>query len=180
MLVKHNSYCLIEMDDATYNNVASFICGNDSIDSFFHTESSKYQKSSILVTYKLCNIEKTDKILALLTIRSSSVEYTSNMYNHIPSDLRNMSTEINTIPVIEIERLGTNEKIQRHGIGTLTIDLLKLHMRTSGISCGCRFLLANALYESHEFYAKNGFVSLIELDPTNPPDIVPMLLDILH
>ncbi len=69
---------------------------------------------------------------------------------------------LKSYPATKICRLGTNQKFQNQGLGTVIVDFIKSYFSEDN-KTGCRFLTVDAYFNAIPFMRKTDSVFLIPL-----------------
>ncbi|MCU0819187.1 MAG: GNAT family N-acetyltransferase [Beijerinckiaceae bacterium] len=134
---------------------ADFTCGNDRIDSYFHTTASQDVKRK----YATCFVAReiaTDRVVGFYTLSSSNVPLTE-----VPKTLASKLPRYPTVPAVLIGWLGRHRDYAGLGLGeALLFDAIRT-VATAPI--GVHAIFADAIDEkAAAYYAAFGFVPLIE------------------
>ncbi len=143
--------------------IAEFDCGNDDLNDFFLRDWKEGCNQLISVTY---SASKDGEIVGYFcvsndAIRKKDITVRGNRRRLLSRLARNK--QYNSLPAVKIGRFATVKGLQRNGIGTEILDIIKF-LFIDRNKTGCRFIIVDALNDEKilKFYQKNDFSFLIE------------------
>lgn len=164
------------MTDADYEKLSVFSCGVKELDDFFHFEVKECVSRRYLSAY--CVYFDTGEIVAAFTLmndalmissQAEKVDFIDDLKLETSEDMASFLNRQSSYPAINIGHLGTLEKYQSLGIGSLIIDLVA-DTYTKYKQSGCQFITVDALnnHRTTKFYCKNYFGFQTNRDSTSP------------
>ena len=159
------------LNEEDYGSLATFSCGEEEIDDFFHSEAHLCAKYHYLSPYK-CILRSTGEIIGLFTLANDVVmlEYEDRAehldYTH---EYSNIFIRQTSYPAINIGHLAVRKDLQSRGIGRLLVNFVAASFAQQTIS-GCQFVTVDALNNAKtiNFYElKLGFEFLTLNDLTH-------------
>lgn len=143
-----------------------FDCGDSDLNEFLLSDALAYTRNLIAVTYIFENFKEKETVGFFSVLNDKiTAEQTSNsgwkrFRKSIPERKR-----FKSYPAVKIGRLGVSLSYQSKGLGSSIIEYIKGLFLDSN-KTGCRFITVDA-YNNEKtinFYKKNGFIFLTELD----------------
>lgn len=143
------------------SSIKVFDCGDQDLNDFIIHESWPYQKARLSVTYIYeSEAGNVDAFISLANDRISMSDFENRTdFNRFRKKRFPKSKRMKSYPAVKICRLGVNNSMKGHSIGSLLIDLIKT-MYLTDTKAGCRFITVDAYRAAIPFYEKNGFVAL--------------------
>lgn len=162
------------MNDADYESMSAFSCGEDELDHFFRHEVKKcvhyhylsaycaYNESGIIAAFTLMN----DALM--ITGQTDKEDFIDDLRFETDEDVAIFINRQTSYPAINIGHLGIASSQQGRGIGTAIIDLVAETFSQYKQS-GCQFITVDALNNKHtiKFYSKNLFGFQTNRDSTS-------------
>ena len=153
------------MTDADYENMSAFSCGVKELDEFFHYEVKECVQRHYLSAY--CVYIETGEIVAAFTLMNDALmigsqseknDFMEDLKLETDEDIVDFIARQSSYPAINIGHLGTKQKYQNMGIGTMIIDLV-VETYSKYKQAGCQFITVDALNNQRtiRFYNKNSF-----------------------
>lgn len=168
-LIQHDNWILSQVSYEELSTISSQFCGHSDLDHFFSKECIHFEEGLFVKTYKLTSVDDPQTIWGLASLCNHSISFEYHQRKtHIPEE----KFGLDSYPAVKIERFAIANGVQREGVGTVFLQLLKglfvFENRT-----GCRFLVVDSLVDAVPFYLKNDFElidtpvtsRLEELDP---------------
>jgi len=158
---------LVQYDlNTTYKDVKNFDCGNNMINSFVHKSLKKRVKKHLSQAYILLDQEDNERFVGFYTLDTFSIARENFELENKPSGLPPI------VPVVKLNMLGVDKKLQGQGIGKrlLRDALLKTIQISELAGCAGVYLLAEK--DAIAFYKSFGFIELKKDEP------LPMFLTI--
>ena len=154
------------MTDADYENMSAFSCGVETLDKFFHFEVKECVRRRYLSAYSV--FIASGEIVAAFTLMNDALmigsqtekdDFIEDLKYEADEDIASFLNRQSSYPAINIGHLGTLEKYQRMGIGSMIIDLVA-DTYAKYRQSGCQFITVDALKDDRtiNFYHKNSFV----------------------
>lgn len=133
---------------------ASFDCGDDDLNEYFHEDSAAHQAELLTQSYCLQLSNHPQIVLALLDFCNDAI-YIGKYKNLIEIDPRK---QYHYLPGVKLTRFGVQREFQRMNVGTHALNMAKKMFITDNRT-GCRFLTVDAYNTASvlNFYEKNGF-----------------------
>lgn len=142
-----------------------FDCGDSDLNSFFHEDVEKHDKTLVAKTFILSpeglRLSGKTPPCAFISFCNDSIRKdafaTTSQWKKATKAIP-LQKRYDTLPAVKIARLGVDKNFKGRGIGTkllnMTRELFLYENRT-----GCRFLTVDAYFteEALSFYTKNGF-----------------------
>lgn len=164
------------MTDADYENMSAFSCGVKALDDFFHFEVKECVKRHYLSAYTV--FIASGEIVAAFTLMNDALmiggstekeDFIDDVKLDTNEDVAAFLNRQTSYPAINIGHLGTSEKYQGIGIGSMIIDLVA-DTYAQHRQSGCQFITVDALnnQKSTRFYYKNSFNFQTNRDSTSP------------
>lgn len=171
--------------------LSSFSCGCEELDSFFHEEVFLCSKYRYITAY--CAKELgTDRIVAVFTLANDAVVLDSSddkedlvleSIDGIPEEYLGTFKQQTSFPAINIGHLGVLDKMQGRHIGQQIIDFI-IGTLVSYDAAGCQYITVDSLNnaKTNHFYMSNGFVCQTMNDMYRPTrrmflSIIPFLMN---
>jgi hypothetical protein len=132
---------------------ASFDCGHEDLNDYFHSKSLKHEQELLSQSYSLTDKAHPDYFIALLDFCNDGIHI--DMYKHLV-DL-DEEKQYHHLPAVKLTRFGVRKELRNHDFGTHAMNLAK-EMFTTDNRTGCRFLTVDSYPESVGFYEKNDFL----------------------
>lgn len=146
--------------------IKSFNCGDEDLNDFLLNEAAFYRKALLAVTY-VFEDKNTKKVVAFFSLANDKVSLSDFENKTEFNRFRKMrfvnEKRIKSYPAAKLCRLGVDEELKGHSIGTLLLDFIKSYFVVDN-KTGCRFLTVDAYADAVPFYLKNGFIPLNEED----------------
>ena len=146
--------------------IKSFNCGDEDLNDFLLNEAALYRKALLAVTY-VFEDKNTKKVVAFFSLANDRVSLSDFENKTEFNRFRKMrfinEKRIKSYPAAKLCRLGVDEELKGHSIGTLLLDFIKSYFVVDN-KTGCRFLTVDAYADAVPFYLKNGFIPLNEED----------------
>lgn len=153
------------MNDADYENMSAFSCGEKELDDFFHYEIRECVKYHYLSAY--CAFVDTGEIVAVFTLMNDALmiggqtekdEFIDDLRFETDSNVVDFFNLQTSYPAINIGHLGISDKHQGCGIGSAIIDLVS-DTFSKHRKAGCQFVTVDALNNEKtiRFYCRNAF-----------------------
>ena len=146
--------------------IKSFNCGDEDLNDFLLNEAALYRKALLAVTY-VFEDKNTRKVAAFFSLANDKVSLSDFENKTEFNRFRKMrfanEKRIKSYPAAKLCRLGVDEELKGHSIGTLLLDFIKSYFVVDN-KTGCRFLTVDAYADAVPFYLKNGFIPLNEED----------------
>lgn len=146
--------------------IKSFNCGDADLDDFILNEAAHYRRALLAVTYVFedKNTKQVAAFFSLANDRVSLSDFESKTeFNRFRKSRFVNEKRIKSYPAAKLCRLGVDEELKGHSIGTLLLNFIKSYFVVDN-KTGCRFLTVDAYADAVPFYLKNGFVPLNEDD----------------
>jgi GNAT superfamily N-acetyltransferase len=152
-----------------------FDCGDSDLNEFFHRdvlahEAELYTKTYALQPYDIDTGSKFLPVAALISYCNDAVRLKDfkNHVDELPEEKRYPS-----IPAVKIARLGVQQILRGHGIGSLLLNLTKVLFVTNNRT-GCRFVTVDAYNHPKvlEFYLRENFDFIWPKDATRTTRIM--------
>ena len=164
------------MTDADYENMSAFSCGVKELDDFFHIEVKECVRRRYLSAYSA--FIDSGEIVAAFTLMNDALmiasqtekdDFIEDLKLETDDDLTTFLNRQSSYPAINIGHLGTQEKYQSMGIGSMIIDLVA-DTYSKYRQAGCQFITVDALNNDRttKFYCKNSFLFQTNSDSTSP------------
>jgi len=157
----------------------TFECGDTDLNEFFSTDSVKYHKELISITYAaMC--PKTNSVLGFFSVSNDAVRKEDapnpSVLKRIMKPL-NRAKRFSSTPAVKIGRLAICEKMKGNGLGTQLLDFIKVSFTTEN-KTGCRFIIVDAYKTATGFYERNGFELLSSKKEPGTTDL--MYFDLIN
>ncbi len=163
------------MSDADYENMSAFSCGVKKLDDFFHFEVKECVRRRYLSAYSV--FIESGEIVAAFTLMNDALmiscqaekdDFIEDLKLEANDDIATFLNRQSSYPAINIGHLGTLEKYQSMGIGSMIIDLVADTYAKYRLS-GCQFITVDALNNDRttKFYCKNFFGFQTNRDSTS-------------
>lgn len=163
------------MTDADYENMSAFSCGVKKLDDFFHFEVKECVQRHYLSAYSV--FIESGEIVAAFTLMNDALminsqdekdDFIEDLKLETDEDIVTFLNRQSSYPAINIGHLGTLEKYQGMGIGSMIIDLVA-DTYTKLKQSGCQFITVDALNNDRttKFYCKNYFGFQTNSDSTS-------------
>ena len=150
--------------------VAAFNCGDDDLNDFILNEAAPYRKAMLAVTY-VFEHKQTKQVAAFFSLAHDKVSVTdfdnNTEFNRFRRQRFVNEKRLRSYPAIKLCRLGVDESVRGHHIGTNIIKYIKTLYAIDN-QAGCRFLTVDAYNAAVPFYQTNGFPFLGAEDTTHP------------
>lgn len=164
------------MTDADYEMMSAFSCGVKALDDFFHFEVKECVLRRYLSAYSV--FIEPGEIVAAFTLMNDALmigsqtekdDFIEDLKLEGDEDIVSFLSRQSSYPAINIGHLGTLEKYQNMGIGSVIIDLVA-DTYTKHRQSGCQFITVDALNNDRtiKFYYKNWFGFQTNRDSTSP------------
>ena len=164
------------MTGADYENMSAFSCGVKALDDFFHIEVRECVQRRYLSAYSV--FIESGEIVAAFTLMNDALmivsqaekdDFIEDLKLEADEDVATFLNRQSSYPAINIGHLGTLEKYQSMGIGSMIIDLVA-DTYSKHKQSGCQFITVDALNNDRatKFYCKNSFVFQTNSDSTSP------------
>ena len=145
-----------------------FTCGNEDLDDFFLNDATRYAHFLMGKTYCFRLNSDPSIIVCALTVSNDSIriyDLPRSRRDYMKS-LTHHEKPLRRYPGVLIGRLGVNSLFAGNGVGSEALDFIKGWFYSSSNKTGCRFLIVDAVNESHvlSFYEKNGFQPLFSTE----------------
>lgn len=144
------------------DKIESFRCGDPDLDDFLLNDSKLYEENLLAVTYVL---EISNRIMAYFSLANDSIsikDFNSNTeFNRFRKNKFINAKRMKSYPAVKICRFAVQESIKKIGIGSLLMDLIKVHYLENK-KAGCRFITVDAYNSAIPFYERNGFLPLLK------------------
>ncbi len=163
------------MTDADFERMSAFSCGVKELDDFFHLEVKECVQRRYLSAYSV--FLESGEIVAAFTLMNDALmissqsekdDFIEDLKFETDEDIASFLNRQSSYPAINIGHLGTLEKYQDMGIGSMIIDLVA---DTYGKyrQSGCQFITVDALNNPRtiKFYYKNCFGFQTSRDSTS-------------
>ncbi len=146
--------------------IKSFNCGDSDLNDFLLNEAAPYRKALLAVTY-IFEEKNTKQVAAFFSLANDRVSLSDfenkTEFNRFRKRRFVNEKRLRSYPAAKLCRLGVDETLKGHSIGTLLLDFIKSFFVVDN-KTGCRFLTVDAYADAVPFYLKNGFVPLNEDD----------------
>ena len=172
-------YTIAPVED--FSVFAGFLCSppeakDHDLEDFLATDAYRHFADRIAVTYSLAATEVPQSPLGFATLANDAIVI--DRENPLPEVA---DYPYASFPAVKIGRLGVALPLQKHGMGSFFLSMLKKLM-CDGNRTGCRFITVDAWrnkkngVDATPFYEKNGFTLL----PCRPKTshYVPMYFDL--
>ena len=141
-----------KLEEEDYVNIGEFDCGNSDLNEFFHKDALAHKKELLAETYSLRKATKgktKNFSVAFISFSNDTIELTQEAKAKILPERKRYKT----LPAVKIGRLGVDERLQGHNIGTLFINMAKKLFLVDNRT-GCRFMTVDAYNEDRviKFY----------------------------
>lgn len=162
-----------ELTEEDNKELASFSCGEEELDKFFHNEMLICSKYHYIASY--CARDKSNgKIVAVFTLANDAVilgnpedkaDFMEQSSYKIPKEYKSVFEQQTSFPAVNIGHLGVRTDVQSRGIGRSVLEFV-LHTFISFKVSGCQFVTVDSLnnQRTNKFYASNGFNNLTDKD----------------
>ena len=156
------------LDETLLQKTASFTCGNEDLDEFFHRDCILYERELFGKTYCFYQSRDITNIICAFTVSNASI-FTNYLPNarkkKIGKEIPHAKQDL-IYPAVLIGRLGININYQHLHIGTELLDFIKSWFTEPSNKTGCRYLIVDAYNSSIpiSFYKKNGFEFVFSTD----------------
>lgn len=151
---------------AVGEQVRFFNCGDVDLNDFLINEAVFYRKALLSVTY-LFEEKSTKQIAAFFSLANDKVSLSDfenkTEFNRFRKIRFINEKRLKSYPAVKLCRLGVDESLKGHHIGTVLLDFIKSFFVVDN-KTGCRFLTVDAYADAVPFYMKNGFVPINEED----------------
>ena len=140
---------------------ASFDCGDDDLNEYFHVDAFLHKAELLTETYCLQLEDNPVLAIALLDFCNDAVQL-RKMEDELDLD---PSKKYPFLPAVKLTRFGVAKKYQWMNIGSHVLNILKTFFVTDNRT-GCRFITVDAYNQERviNFYQKNGFKLLTHKD----------------
>ena len=155
--------------------IQSFDCGDSELNDFLLYRANDYRESLLAVSY----IYEEDKdIVAYFSLYNYSLSYSDfiekKLFNKINRRINN-SKRMKQYPAIKIGRFAVNKDLNKKGIGSSLLDIIKYSLVNNPQS-GCRFITVDAYNTAIDFYLKNSFIMMNDFQSNR--NTQPMFFDL--
>lgn len=144
----------------------TFNCGDPDLNEYFQKDALHHKEALITQTYCLKATEEPDFPVALIDLCNDSIRL--EKFKIEQPDLHE-NKRYPFLPAVKITRLGVSVLVQKHGIGSHLINMVKCLFLTQNRT-GCRFLTVDAYNNEDQkainFYKRNGFQHFSNKDET--------------
>jgi len=132
-------------------HLKNFNCDDD-LNIYF--KENAYESEQELINKNYCLIRKSDQFPSVLFCVSNA-----EIKSHFDLDMVIAGQHYKSYPAIRIGRFATHKQLTGHGLGSKTLDFIKLWF-TRGNKTGCRFIVVDSRNDGRvlHFYKKNDFV----------------------
>ncbi len=152
------------MNDADYENMSAFSCGEKELDNFFRYEVKECVRHRYLSAY--CAFNESG-IIGAFTLMNDALmiagqcdkeDFIDDLKYEAEEDIVDFFNRQSSYPAINIGHLGIVTQYQRRGVGTAIVDLVAATYSQYRQS-GCQFITVDALNKEGtiKFYHKNLF-----------------------
>jgi GNAT superfamily N-acetyltransferase len=148
------------------------------LDRFLQDDAQRHYLDRIAVTYVLTKEDSPGEALGFFTLQNDAVII--DRANPLPEVA---TYPYSAFPAVKIGRFGISLDMQKHGLGTVCLGMIKSFLRTANRT-GCRFITVDARrdkknkVDTRPFYAKNGFAELVCRPKTSL--YIPMYFDLIE
>lgn len=146
--------------------VTSFDCGDEDLNSFILEEAPLYRKALLAVTYVVEDGE-SGKVLAYFSLANDKVSLSDfeskTEFNRFRKHRFANEKRLRSYPAGKLCRLAVDNTAKKLHIGSDLIRFVKRYFVTDN-KTGCRFLTVDAYADAIPFYLKNGFIPLNDDD----------------
>ena len=150
--------------------VATFNCGDDDLNDFIINEALPYRRAMLAVTY-VFEHKQTKQVVAFFSLAHDKVSISDFENNAEFNRFRRRrfvnEKRLRSYPAIKLCRLGVDESVRGHHIGSNIIKYIKT-LYALNDRAGCRFLTVDAYNSAVPFYEHNGFLPLGESSVNQP------------
>lgn len=164
------------MTDADFEKMSAFSCGVKKLDDFFHFEVKECVRRHYLSAYSV--FINSGEIVAAFTLMNDALmigskdeknDFIEDLKLETDEDIVSFLNRQSSYPAINIGHLGTLNKYQNLGIGSLIIDLVA-YTYANHQQSGCQFITIDSLNNERatKFYCKNSFGFQTNRDSTSP------------
>ena len=126
--------------------IKSFNCGDEDLNDFLLNEAALYRKALLAVTY-VFEDKNTRKVAAFFSLANDKVSLSDfenkTEFNRFRKTRFANEKRIKSYPAAKLCRLGVDEELKGHSIGTLLLDFIKSYFVVDN-KTGCRFLTVDA------------------------------------
>lgn len=146
---------MIELDagftvrSLTESNLAGFTCAAN-LQKFFHEDAQDTEDELIAKTYFLCHDTIAEPLVGFC-VSNSAIQATNDVNMTLPENVRHKA-----YPAVLIGKLATHSRHTGNDYGRRAIEFIKIWFVTQN-KTGCRYLMADSVPESTDFYRKCGF-----------------------
>lgn len=142
----------------------TFDCGDSDLNDFLLSDTKRYNKALLAVTYIIENDSETVAFFSLLNDKITIADTDSkSQWRKLIRDRMPFGKRFSSYPAMKIGRLGVSNNHQGNGWGVIILDYLK-ELFISNNRTGCRYITVDAYRQSLKFYEKNGFLYLTDSD----------------
>ncbi|MBV7532195.1 GNAT family N-acetyltransferase [Chitinophaga sp. sic0106] len=157
---------LVKLEDI--NQLKSFDCGDEILNTFLTEKALEYHKSHLATTYILQSEQQIVAYFSIfcdcLRIRKEDFPSGSSYKKFLADLLVHPKRHHRELPAIKIGRLAVSKKLQTGGMGRRIVDyVIALAIHQNAI-CACKVVVVDAYRESISFYEKLGFKFVSALD----------------
>lgn len=168
----------IQFNPAT--TIKPFDCGDEDLNEFLFLKAANYRTLCLATTFVLENEHETIAYFSILNdcvkIDESIFESKSAFKRFLKKMVRFGKRHLKNMPALKIGRLAIHKKYQGAGIGKTLIEKIILNAFQLNNQQACKLITVDAYRQSLNFYKKNGFEFLSELDADD--DIRQMYFDL--
>jgi len=141
-----------------------FDCADDDLNDFLLNNSKLFLKDLLAVTYILESDSHTVAFFSLFNDKITSQDFPSNRKFDLFRKLAiSPDKKFKSYPAMKIGRLGVCQDYKGQKIGTAVLDYIKGWF-VDNSRTGCKFITVDAYRQSLEFYEKNEFKYLTDMD----------------
>ncbi len=133
---------------------ASFSCGTDALDQYFHRQAKQDLKRGVAATFVLM---EDQAVIGYYTLSAAEIDA-----GQLPAELRAKMPRYPMLPATRMGRLAVDKRRQRQGWGEkLLLDAMRRAFQNVDV-VGSIALVVDAKEEARSFYPKFGFVELVD------------------
>lgn len=152
--------------------IVEFDCGKQSKDlnDFIINDAHHYADAMLAVTYIVEESGSTAAYFSMANDRIGIEDFDSNnQFNRFRRRSYENSKRIKHYPAVKLCRFAVDSGFKHNGLGTRLLNLIKYFFFEDNKS-GCRYITVDARCDAVEFYEKNGFRRLYEMEHSTDID----------
>jgi GNAT superfamily N-acetyltransferase len=147
-------------------SIIEFDCGKQykELNDFIINDAHHYADAMLAVTYIVEESGNTAAYFSMANDRIGIEDFDSNnQFNRFRRRSYENSKRIKHYPAVKLCRFAVDSSFKHNGLGTRLMNLIKYYFFEDNKS-GCRYITVDARYDAVDFYEKNGFRRLYEMN----------------